>query len=123
MIGDYSVSSFNASCAVSAKLDLHVVGTFVATVKLYFNHMCQEGNDASILAKANDLKSAYRQIPIYPDHAKFAYFCIYNHGSDPVDIYRSLTIPFGATHSVYNCLKLARMLRLQGSKASDHELL
>ena len=49
-------------------------------------------------------------MPIRSDHLKFAYFSIYNCELDEVQIYRLKTLPFGATHSVYNFLRLARML-------------
>lgn len=75
MIDDYSISGVNDSCTVNAKLDLHVVDTFVATIKSYFAGMQASQKDtASLLAKTYDLKSAYRQIPIHPAHAKFGYF-------------------------------------------------
>eukprot|EP00438_Fugacium_kawagutii_P011446 Skav223456 [mRNA] locus=scaffold184:128814:130232:- [translate_table: standard] len=110
MIDDYSVPGVNDYCTIHTKLDLHVVDTFVATVKSFFQSMKAEGKATSLLAKTYDLKSAYRQIPIRVDHRRFAYFCIYNPPSKQVEIYRSLTLPFGATHSVYSFLRLARML-------------
>ena len=64
----------------------------------------------SLTAKTYDLKSAYRQVPVREDDLKFGYFCIYNHETDEVELYRSRTLPFGATHSVFNFLRLARMI-------------
>ena len=43
------------------------------------------------------------------------YFSIYNCESDEVQIYRLKTLPFGATHSVYNFLRLAPMLYYHGA--------
>jgi hypothetical protein len=62
------------------------------------------------VAKTCDLKSAYRQIAVRTDHLKYAYFCIYNHELQAVEIYRSRTLPFGATHSVFSFLRLAKMI-------------
>ena len=56
------------------------------------------------------MESAYGQAPIRADHLKFAYFSVYNCEKDAVEVYRLKTLPFGATHSVYNFLRLARML-------------
>jgi hypothetical protein len=110
MIDDYSVSGVNDSCTIHTKLDLHVVDTFIAAIRAYFDGMAALGRDSSLVAKTYDLKSAYRQVPVRNDHLKFGYFCIYNHESDQVEIYRSRTLPFGATHSVFNFLRLARMI-------------
>lgn len=45
------------------------------------------------------------------DHLKYGYFCIYNPETKSVEVSRSRTLPFGATHSVYSFLRLAKMLR------------
>eukprot|EP00435_Cladocopium_sp_Y103_P035609 s2538_g9.t1 len=67
-------------------------------------------NDANLLAKTYDLKSAYRQVPIKSEHLKFAFICAYDPCSQSRKIFRLKTMPFGATHSVYNFLRLARAL-------------
>ena len=110
MIDDYSISRVNDSCTLNSKLDLHVIDTFVATIKAYFQSMSGSGCETSVLAKTYDLKSAYRQVPVLASHLKFAYFCIYNHEKKQVEIYRSRTLPFGATHRVFSFLRLARMI-------------
>ena len=63
-----------------------------------------------LVAKTYDLRSAYRQVPIKQSHLKYAYFSVYNHRKGCAEMYRMLTLPFGATHSVYSFLRLARML-------------
>ena len=126
MIDDYSVSGVNDSCIQNSKLDLHVIDTFVATVKSFFTTLGVSSKSLELLAKTYDLKSAYRQIPVLESHRKFAYFCIYNHEINAVEVYRSLTMPFGATHSVFAFLRLARMLHCiatRGGKTSYYELL
>ena len=106
----HCVSDVNDRCTIHTKLDLHMIDAFVAVIKAYFEKMMQSSPDCSLLAKTYDLKSAYRQIPVRSDHLKYAYFCIYNHETCSVKIYRSRTLPFGATHSVYSFLRLAKML-------------
>ena len=51
------------------------------------------------------------------EHLKFAYFSIYNHELDKAEIYRMKTLPFGATHSVYNFLRIARALHSIAARA------
>ena len=110
MIDDFSISGVNDSCIIHNKIDLHLVDTFAATIKSYFGECRSHGCDGSLVGKTYALKSAYRQVPIRADHLKFAYFSIYNCETDQVEVYRLKTLPFGATHSVYNFLRLARML-------------
>lgn len=126
MVDDYSVSGVNDSCAIHTKLDLQVVDIFVAAVKSFSREMQGSSKSTSMVAKTYDLKSAYRQIPVRPDHLKFAYFCIYNCENDGVEICRSRTLPFGATQSVYSLLRLSRMLHCvacRGAKSSKDGLL
>ena len=102
----------NDSCIIHNKIDLHLIDTFAATVtiKSYFVTCKHHNMCSALVGKTYDLKSAYRQVPIRSDHLKFAYFSIYTCELDEVQIYRLKTLPFGATHSVYNFLRLARML-------------
>lgn len=110
MIDDFSISGVNDSCEIHNKLDLHMIDTFCAVVKQYFRACSSMGQDCSLVAKTYDLKSAYRQVPIRPGHYKYAYFSVYNHELGATQVYRLKTMPFGATHSVYFFLRLARML-------------
>ena len=89
---------------------LHMIDTFVAAVKAYFGQMTSCSGDCSLVAKTYDVKSAYRHIPVRDDPLRYAYFCIYNHETGKVEVYRSRTLPFGATHSIYSFLRLAKML-------------
>ena len=116
MIDDYTVSGVNDSCATFSKLDLHAIDTFIAVVRRYFEDMGQADKCAELMAKTFDLKSAYRQIPVREDHLKYGYFCIYNYKLDRVEVYRSKTLPFGATQSVFSFLRLARMLHSIASR-------
>ena len=118
MIDDYSISGVNDSGTISSKLHLHVIDTFVAAAKSYFEELDACGKDVSLQAKAYDLKSAYRQIPIRNDHLKYGYFCIFNCGKGAVEINRSRTLPFGATHSVYNFLRVVRMIHCISSRGA-----
>ena len=102
MIDHYSVFGVNDSCTIHTKLDLHMVDNFVAVVKAYFSQKTALAQDCSLVVKTYDLKSAY--------HLKYEYFCIYNPEIKSVEVYCSRTMPFGAIHSVYSFLRLAKML-------------
>ena len=110
MIDDFSISGVNDSCTAHNKIDLHMIDTFAAAVRYFFQAKQKTGLDTSLEAKTYDLKSAYRQVPICCKHLKFAYFSIYNCEKQCAEVYKMKTLPVGATHSVYNFLRLARML-------------
>ena len=48
MIDDYSISGVNDSCTLNSKLDLHVVDTFVATIKAFFQGMSAAGRETLV---------------------------------------------------------------------------
>ena len=110
MIDDFSISGVNDSCSTFNKIDLHVVDTFSSLVKQYYKKSQASGRSGELEGKTYDLKSAYRQVPIKKEHLKFGYFSFYNMEIGEAQIYRLSTLPFGATHSVYSFLRLARML-------------
>lgn len=110
MIDDYSISGVNDSCTSHSKVELHMVDTFCAVVKKYFEVCDLEGLESSLQGKTYDLTAAYRQVPIKPEHLKFSFFTIFNCRTDRAEIYQLYTLPFGATHSVYNFLRLAKVI-------------
>ena len=110
MIDDYSISGVNDSCVINNKLDLHIIDTFCALVRSFFLGCGAIGKDCSLVAKTYDLKSAYRQVPVHPAHYKYAFVSVYNCERDCAEVYMMKTMPFGATHSVYNFLRLAKAL-------------
>ena len=110
LIDDFSVSGVNDSCIAHNRVDLHLIDTFCAMVKSFFGQCAVAGKDSELRAKTYDLTSAYRQVLIRPSHYKYAYVCIYNCKRGCAEVYRMKTMPFGATHSVYCFLRLARSL-------------
>ena len=100
----------NGSSRSAVKVELHLVDTFAAVFRSYFSRcLIGSGADSALVATTFDLKSAYRQAPIALDHLKYGYFSIYNCESSRAEIYRMVALPFGASHSVYAFLRLARV--------------
>ena len=79
-------------------------------MRTFFERRGSLGLDGRLLSKTYDLKSAYRQVPIRKSHLKFAYFSVFNHKLGVAQIYQLQTLLFGATHSVYNFLRLSKVL-------------
>ena len=117
VIDDFSVSGVNDSCSIHSKISLHMIDTLGAVTRRYFG-LCKELEvDNKLVARTFDLKSAYRQIAVCKEHLKYAYFSVYNCEVGAAEIYQLLTLPFGATHSVYSFLRLAKMIHFAACKA------
>ena len=110
MIDDYSISGVNDSCVIHNKLDLDVIDAFCAVVRSFFLGCNAVGKSSGLVAKTYDLKSAYRQVPVHPKHYKYAHVGVYTCDKECAEVYIMRTMPFGATHRVYNFLRLAKAL-------------
>ena len=110
MIDDYSISGINDTASTSNKVDLHMVDTFAAMMRQFYQQCEEAGLGSELMARTYDLKSAYRQVPIREDHLQFSFFSIFNVEKGCAETYQLLTLPFGATHSVYSFLRLSRSL-------------
>ena len=117
MIDDYTVCSVNDTTTVHSKVDLHMVDTFCGAVKEFFTNCPAVMMQHGLEAKTYDLKSAYRQVPVRSDHLKHSYFCVYDHKAGGPKIFRLKTLPFGAVHSVYSFLRLAKAIHAIASRA------
>ena len=58
-------------------------------------------------ARAYDLRSAYRQLPIHPPSLKHALVSHWNPEQCSVEVDQLLALPFGAARSVYGFLRAA----------------
>eukprot|EP00435_Cladocopium_sp_Y103_P031237 s2858_g7.t2 len=67
----------------------------------------QHNDSASdVLGRTYDLKSAYKQMAIAPESLPFASVVVFNPEKGKPEIYQLLAAPFGATKSVYSCLRV-----------------
>ena len=116
MIDDYTVSGVNDTATVHSKVDLHMVDTFCNLTK----NLLASKSDVDpqrLLAKTYDLKSAYRQVPIRSDHLKYSFFSVFDPEKNRPAVYRLKTLPFGAVHSVYCFLRLAKAIHAIATRA------
>ncbi len=110
VIDDFSCSGVNDTCQTHSKPELHAIDCFCGLVKAWFKRSDSANTCGLLMAKTYDLKSAYRQVPVAASHLKYGYVCVFNPQSGLPEVYRMLTLPFGASHSVYSFLRLARTL-------------
>ena len=57
-----------------------------------------------------DLKSAYRQVPLAPSDVRYAITGVYNHHTGEVDLHELYGQPFGAGHAVPNFCRVAEWI-------------
>ena len=63
-----------------------------------------------------DMKGAYRQVPLAPDHVRYSITAVYNPHTQAVDLHEMYGQPFGAGHAVpFSLWSHRRRLRLQHS--------
>ena len=117
MIDDFSISGVNDS-RESRTSWMSTWSTLSAPWSSFTSVLaCLMAGTPASWQRRYDLKSAYRQVPVKPEHYQFSYFSVYNHKRQCAEIYRLKTMPFGATHSVYCFLRLARMLYAMATRS------
>ena len=110
LIDDFSVSGVNATVQTDAKPDLQAINCLAALTVAWFKRCKECGRSSDLLSKTYDLSAAYRQIPVRAEHLKFAYVSVYCPSTGKPVIYRLLSMPFGATHSVFAFLRLSKQI-------------
>ena len=63
-----------------------------------------------ILMSTEDMKGAYRQVPLLPAHVRYSITAVYNPHSDQVELFEMLGQPFGAGHAVPNFCRVAEWI-------------
>ena len=105
LIDGLSGSSVNASVQTVESPKPHTTDV-VASVVLELLKHCK----TSLLGRAFDLKSAYRQLGIHKDSLWAAYVVVFNPFSRSPEIFQLQAVPFGATRSVFSFLRIAHSL-------------
>eukprot|EP00435_Cladocopium_sp_Y103_P058672 s441_g20.t1 len=67
-----------------------------------------------LVAKTVDLKSAYKQFPIHPEHRRFSVLVLKKPGAGAVAGFVSKTLPFGSVASVLHFNRVSRLLHRLG---------
>ena len=94
-VDDLSRSQVNSACSVSEKLSSDSLDTLIAAMRCAHGHF---GSDLH-LWKA-DIASAFRRIPVKPQHRKFAW--VTWKVGEKVYAAQHLVMPFGAKASVHH---------------------
>ena len=103
-IDDYTASGANPSSHRFQKVPM----TMPDYVAVLSKEMGRRG--WSIKYTTDNMKSAYRQIPLDPRHVRYAITAVYDPHSDSVKLFTMYGQPFGAGHSVPNFCRVAEWL-------------
>ena len=110
-IDNYSESQVNDSITITSKVTVDGPDTVAATAAETIKALNAAGKGTKLKARALDLKSAYRQLPIADSSLKYARLSIYNPESGRAECFQQYAVPFGARASVVAFVRCARALQ------------
>ena len=110
-IDNYSESQVNDSITITSKVTVDGPDTVAATAAETIKALNAAGKGTKLKARALDLKSAYRQLPIADSSLKYARLSIYNPESGRAECFQQYAVPFGARASVVAFIRCARALQ------------
>ena len=104
-IDDHSAAANNLVAHRLQKVPMTMVDYVAALIKFLYS-----GLNCRLSLATEDMKSAYRQVALLPEHVRFAITAVYNPSSDSVELYEMYGQPFGAGHAVPNFCRIAEWI-------------
>ena len=114
-IDDFSASLVNATCSISESPFLHTVDISCALLDRWMRNNAANDTEVNIVGRSFDLKAAYRQLCIKPEHRKHAHISVYNPSTGCAEIFKGVAMPFGSVQSVYNFLRMSHAIWFLGT--------
>ena len=106
-IDDFSGSLVNATCSVNESPFIHTIDISCALLDRWMRSCQNFGQRSPLVGPAGrsfDLKAAYRQLYIMPNHRKHSYISVFNPSTNGVDFFSRCCAAF-RIHSV--CIQLS----------------
>jgi len=103
-IDDHTASGVNQCAHRLQKVSM----TMVDYIGVMLKNLAAQSQD--ILMTTEDLKSAYRQVPLAPSDVRYAITGVYNPHTGEVDLHELYGQPFGAGHAVPNFCRVAEWI-------------
>ena len=110
-IDNYSESQVNDAITITSKVTVDGPDTVAAAAAETIKALNAASKGTKLKARALDLKSAYRQLPIADSSLKYARLSIYNPESGRAECFQQFAVPFGARASVVAFIRCARALQ------------
>ena len=103
-VDDHSASGVNPSAHRLQKVPMAMidyVGVMLRALALHCDR---------ISMATEDMKGAYRQVPLHPSDVRYAIAAVYNPSSDQVFLFEMYGQPFGAGHAVPNFCRVSEWI-------------
>ena len=71
---------------------------------------------SSLRGRVADLKNAYKQMAVAPEHKSFNVVAVYDPGQRQTKLFRAISLMFGQTAAVYAFLRISRAISTIGTK-------
>ena len=110
-IDNYSESQVNDSITITSRVTVDGPDTVAASAAETIRALQAAGKCTKLKARALDLKSAYRQLPIPDESLKYARLSIFNPELGTAECFQQYAVPFGARASVVAFIRCARALQ------------
>lgn len=104
-IDDHTAGHTNLAACRKQKIEMAMIDYLVVMVKSLALQL-----DAEVVVATEDMKAAYRQIPLCDAHTSVSITAIYNPLTSEVELFQIHAQPFGAGHSVPNFYRVAEFL-------------
>eukprot|EP00971_Amphidinium_carterae_P341588 6480457-Amphidinium_carterae.1 len=109
VIDDHSASDNNKTTGRVQKLEMSNVSTLMLMVKSLARQLQSQKHDSALLASTDDMKAAYRQVPVSDSSLSFSIAALLNPDTG-VEYYELFGQPFGASNAVDNFYRLAHWI-------------
>ena len=110
-IDDYSQSQVNATVTTYEKPTVDNPDVVCALAMTLILALQAAGKSTRILARSLDLTSAYRQLCISDDSAKYAFLSVFDPTLGSAALFRQIALPFGSKTSVNAFIRCSRFLQ------------
>jgi len=106
-VDDFTQSSINACAQTCESPKPHTVDILCSMCLALMK--VSDGN-STWEARSFDLKRAYRQCAIHPDHARYSYIAVAHPHEKRIRCFRMKALPFGSVMSVHSFLRISHSL-------------
>ena len=106
-VDDFTQSSINACAQTCESPKPHTVDILCS---MCLALMKVATRDSTWEARSFDLKRAYRQCAIHPEHSKYSYIAVAHPAEKRIKCFKMKALPFGSVMSVHSFLRLSHSL-------------
>ena len=110
-IDNFRGSHINAACGTSEKVSVDGPNLIAQACLAYIDQHTIRNPEDRLVGRTWDLKSAYKQLAVRPDHRHFAWIAAQDLSTGEVQLAQMHSMPFGAVASVHAFLRCSEALK------------